>query len=165
MVATVDIWSAVHHGNRSGRRHLPIGSKTETIMEVTKTHKLRAAADYGPLKEALMKHINTFSFEHVFYVADLVVIAKDNGYTEAHLSQAVSTLSRTGYIDRVGVHKKMYQNICHYSRGKNPKPPKAKAQKKPQDAIDPRDLQMNEACMRLWNSFRMPVIQGAGKSA
>lgn len=127
--------------------------------------KLRTSADYGPLKEALLKHIETFSFDHVFFVADLVGVAKAAGYTEAHLSLAVSTLSRTGHIDRVGVHKKMYQNICHYKRGKNPKQPKAKPKKKPQITIDPHAQQMNEACMRLWRALRMPVVRGERRVA
>jgi hypothetical protein len=130
-----------------------------------KTPKLRSAADYGTLKAALIKHIETLSFEHVFYVADLVGIAKANGYTEAHLTQAVSTLSRTGYIDRVGVHKKMYQTICHYSRGKNPKQPKSKPKKNYLEAMDDRAQQANEACMRLWHAFGMPVVKEERRAA
>lgn len=128
---------------------------------MSKTQKIKTAVDYGPLKEALIKRIDKFAFDHVFYVADMVDLAKQKGYTEEHLSQAISTLSRTGYIDRVGVHKKMYQNILHYSRGNNQKPPKVVIKKKQQDAIDQRDQQMQEACMRLWNAFRMPIVNDA----
>jgi hypothetical protein len=120
---------------------------------------LRTAADYSLLKDALIKHIETLSFDHVFYVANLVGIAKDNGYTEAHLSMAISTLSRTGHIERVGFHKKMYQNIGHYRRGKNPKQPKTAPKKKPQNTIDERAQQMNEASMRLWHALGMPVVR------
>lgn len=120
--------------------------------------KTRRNRDYGPLKSALTKHIESLSFDHEFYVADLVHIAKANGYTEEHLPFAMSSLTRTGIVERVGRHKRDYQTIIHYCRARAPKPKKEKQPKNYQATIDARAKQMNDASMRLWRALGMPVV-------
>ena len=125
----------------------------------------RRTTDYGPLKDALTAHIETFPFDRVFFMTDLVTIAKANGYTEAHLPYAMSSLSRTGVVDRVDQHKKDYQTIIHYQRAKAPKLQKAKPQKDHHATIDERTKQMNTACMRLWRALGMPVVRTSNRAA
>jgi len=98
-------------------------------------------------------------------MTDLINIAKANGYTEAHLPYAMSSLSRTGVVDRVDQHKKDYQTIIHYSRAKAPKPKKEKSPKNCQATIDERTKQMNTACMRLWRALGMPVVRETRQTA
>lgn len=125
---------------------------------IAKSKTRRTTVDYGPLKEALAKHIETLSFDHEFYVADLVHVAKANGYTEEHLTHAMSSLTRTGIVERVGRHKRDYQTIIHYCRARAPKSKKEKQPKNYQATIDARAEQMNKACMRLWRALGMPVV-------